>query len=904
MFNHSIQKRAFEDAIGYSEDESDDFSTQKRHNRHQESIHRSHLPPYPGPPNGVDIPRLSELVRPFDSRNNSSFSQASKSDDICYGMLRDVQIRFNYRRDIYSSALDKLGRSGDDFTILQIEISEDRCDVLTNGIPIATMATKIHVAVTSLSSAAVLRYNGTVHHSELRRKLAEAAKSPQAHDSKISCKIGLTIFGPSSVKYVLAKDLARYRLFLQHPIPMPKGIVYENPQYLSIVASTFSNGAILPPIPTESFQKGPGTMSSSDPDEPTTITAVLDHLPRHEYLSGVKIDKSVRTTLLDHQKEAVNFLVCRESTEKQSGSLWKPETSASGKLLYRHIITGSTSPGPDDMLGGILGDGMGLGKTLSMITCIVSSMAYVGESVDGSIGQDPQAKMSPSPVGSTLVIVPSVLLLDEWLKEIEKHIVPGTLSVYKYHGPSRKLPSSPPLPYHIVLSTYGTVAADHRRGGGVLACFHWRRLILDEAHVIRNWSTKQFKAMKDLSASIRWCITGTPVQNSLRDLASLITFLRVPLLDDAAMFRKHIEGRNTTSNDTSKTNFRNLRHLLESICLRRCTTSILSSLGVSFTEHRPHLSEDERHNYDKLSILCDQYIKAAVNGDPTEAGNKSILTAVLRMRMFCNIGLPSSIENLFNAIGDGDQLMPDEAISLLQQCGEAICANCKTEISSLDADVRFGKQGGSVHHRLKCEECAQPKSDIRITTESPESLEKSQTIIMGDMMEDIEFEHNHTSASIDNGLHKTSYPSKILALVRDITAHSDRGKSIVFSFWRRSLGLVEKAFMERGIIFGRVDGTIHPSRRREVLVAFQEDPSIRVLLMTIGTGAVGLNNLSVENRVHILEPQWNPAIEDQAIGRVARLGQTQKVTVVRYVVKNTIEEVTYTPLAILTLRNF
>lgn len=60
-----------------------------------------------------------------------------------------------------------------------------------------------------------------------------------------------------------------------------------------------------------------------------------------------------------------------------------------------------------------------------------------------------------------------------------------------------------------------------------------------------------------------------------------------------------------------------------------------------------------------------------------------------------------------------------------------------------------------------------------------------------------------------------------------------------------------------------------------------------MLMMTLNR----LNNLSVASRVHILEPQWNPSIEDQAIGRVARLGQTKKVTVIRYIVKNTIEEV-------------
>lgn len=80
-----------------------------------------------------------------------------------------------------------------------------------------------------------------------------------------------------------------------------------------------------------------------------------------------------------------------------------------------------------------------------------------------------------------------------------------------------------------------------------------------------------------------------------------------------------------------------------------------------------------------------------------------------------------------------------------------------------------------------------------------------------------------------------------------------------------------------------------PERRRQIS-QFQGDPTIRALIMTLGTGAVGLN-LTIASRVHILEPQWNPFVEKQAIGRVMRLGQKKKVTIVRYIVENTVEQV-------------
>ena len=96
--------------------------------------------------------------------------------------------------------------------------------------------------------------------------------------------------------------------------------------------------------------------------------------------------------------------------------------------------------------------------------------------------------------------------------------------------------------------------------------------------------------------------------------------------------------------------------------------------------------------------------------------------------------------------------------------------------------------------------------------------------------------------------------------------------------------------------------------RRKLFLQFKEDPDTCILLMTFGTGAVGYVlfssikrlihdtenhrlNLTIASRIHILEPQWNPSVEAQAIGRVLRLGQQENVAVTRYIVRNTVEEV-------------
>src|SRR2546421_4056904 len=86
------------------------------------------------------------------------------------------------------------------------------------------------------------------------------------------------------------------------------------------------------------------------------------------------------------------------------------------------------------------------------------------------------------------------------------------------------------------------------------------------AHYIRHQSTKQFRAVSTISAKYRWCLTGTPIQNSLEDLGALIKFLQVPLLDTTPAFRYYIVSPIESGHPTG---FLGFRLLLKSLCLRR-----------------------------------------------------------------------------------------------------------------------------------------------------------------------------------------------------------------------------------------------------------------------------------------------------------------------------------------------
>ncbi|KAI0155130.1 hypothetical protein GGR57DRAFT_464212 [Xylariaceae sp. FL1272] len=874
MYQHPAPKRPFGSLECYNESPSSNLHTKRQY-------HPGHAPQIV---QRSDPHTISHLLNP-------------EPESICYGMLGNVQIQFLKKQSIQAVKFAETGRNNEIFATLDLHISKGRCDILAAGVHVATMNSRTHSAITSLSSADSIRWTGILLQEQLQNNIIPPTKALSSVPSRLTCAMSLILHGPESIGDRLAQDLSRSHLFLQRPVQPSADAAYKNPQSLDM--TLLGNPELLPPGLSHELLAEQDPILDLDDDVEMDLLDIVNNLPKQDNLQEAEVDMRIMTPLLSHQKEALDFIVCRESPEDTKlKRLWEIENTESGTILYRHVIDGSKSKEPEDMLGGILADGMGLGKTLTMLACVVATLPQANQFESGICADRLDSGPPLMRSSSTLVILPSILLLESWVDELEKHVVNGTLSYYKYHGPNRMLPSYSPPPYNLVFTTYGTVAADFRHGGGILRQFHWFRLILDEAHIVRNWSTKQFKAVADISASIRWCLTGTPIQNSLRDLSSLVTFLRLPILCEATNFRKYLERHRKTSQGTYQPDYANLKLLLGSICLRRCTSTILKSIGVEYYTRRPSLSKEERKGYDALSIRCSQQIKMAVNRKSSKSDGAALLRAVLLLRIFCNIGSASEALSKF----DDYKLLPDEKLSLLQQSDEAICAICKSDVLSVNSMIA---RHDSPRGRLKCQACCGDPSlaissgkdyegtnDVSLTSiDNAGAVSMSEEDPSSNQMRDINTEFHDNSILQDMGSsHGLHHSSKLLSLLMDIEEHYLKGKSIVFSFWRRSLDHVERLFKTRGILHRRVDGNIHVSQRRKLLLEFQHNESVRVLLMTIGTGAIGLNNLSVANRIHILEPQWNPSVEDQAIGRVIRLGQNKKVSVIRYIMARTIEE--------------
>lgn len=103
------------------------------------------------------------------------------------------------------------------------------------------------------------------------------------------------------------------------------------------------------------------------------------------------------------------------------------------------------------------------------------------------------------------------------------------------------------------------------------------------------------------------------------------------------------------------------------------------------------------------------------------------------------------------------------------------------------------------------------------------------------------------------------------------------------------LGLIREALEAKGISYVYLDGGVSAEARKRSVAAFQEDASIRVFLISLKAGGVGLT-LTAADYVYLVDPWWNPAAEQQAIDRSHRIGQTNKVFAYRMICKDTVEE--------------
>ncbi|KAI1376892.1 SNF2 family N-terminal domain-containing protein [Hypoxylon crocopeplum] len=602
--------------------------------------------------------------------------------------------------------------------------------------------------------------------------------------------------------------------------------MYYNPHFLHVQEVFGHYVAETPLLP---LGMTPPTMGSgacslleasrSQVDEDTEVNSILNSLSHHAVLQRQIAIKGLKTPLKDHQMEAIDFILRREvDSLPPELALWRELESDAGDVIYQHIISGTRRQTPAESKGGILADEMGLGKTMVALSTIAASsdraFKFASENLQSNDEQN-----SPRLSRATLVIVPSSLLIDGWIDEI-------------------------------------------RNGRNILGNVTWFRIILDE--VVTN-----------LRAQYRWCLTGTPIQNSLDDLGALVTFIKVPLLDDPMTFRRFIVNE---SKSGTRERFKNLGTLLGSICLRR-TKDVVGLSDPTEQIRRLEFTPSEREEYNNMLSRCRSRIDMYVSNG-SKGVSSAMLQSLLQLRLYCNHGKTGHPSQ-------STSCDPDEVLSYLQQMDQALFVCCSRTIYSIN-DIP-GTDGGSILSscsHLVCRDC-QPQQESR-PPRCPQCNPGIQSAGVPPLLQDMrsmQIIQTDRSSEINGGF---ECPTKLKAFLKDIQ-QQEGCKSIVFSSWKKTLDLIGELLKSKGLPYYCIHGSLPLEGRRRVLHEYEAEGGANILLMTLGTGAVGLN-LAVATRVYLLEPQWNPSVEKQAFGRAVRLGQREQVTIIRYIMKNTVED--------------
>ena len=219
------------------------------------------------------------------------------------------------------------------------------------------------------------------------------------------------------------------------------------------------------------------------------------------------------------------------------------------------------------------------------------------------------------------------------------------------------------------------------------------------AHVIRHQSTKQFRAVFELEAQFRWCLTGTPIQNKLEDLASLIKFLRIPLLERLSEFRRHIMHPIEIGSNSC---LRNLRLLLDSVCLRRSKELLNlaeSAEKIKWIDLSPH----EEQKYLCIGEQSRIAIEDAVSGKNTAMAYSTVLKALLQLRTLCNNGTYTRTGGIDATQGIVEKSR--ETLERLWQEDQASCVNCSRTVSSLNLSGDHGSGYLTACPHLICAVC-------------------------------------------------------------------------------------------------------------------------------------------------------------------------------------------------------
>ncbi|KAF7995816.1 hypothetical protein HCN44_006923 [Aphidius gifuensis] len=565
-----------------------------------------------------------------------------------------------------------------------------------------------------------------------------------------------------------------------------------------------------------------------------------------------------------------------DDDEKVSTNYKKPKYLEAELRDYQVIGLKWLTALHENGMSGILADEMGLGKTIQTISLI----CYLTE------------KHIPGPY---LIICP-LSTLPNWQNEFKKFA--PKIPVVTLHGnhmnreqQKRQINKQYIIDnyfktYPVVLTTYETSFFEKSH----IIKNKWRYIIIDEGQRLKNKNSSLFKMLRQCKSIHRLLLTGTPLQNDLSELWSLLNFLMPDVFNDLDIFESwfdikdllHDKGKEKfLKQEKDKNIITHLREILKPFMLRRLKSDVCPDIPLKkeVVIYAP-MTDIQRELYTAMLNRdihsASKFNKPAVNDGLMENNQTSTRTSV--MNKYCLN---------YNDVCDG--LNKKSAVNLSStshgKLGVNKNSNRRSTRSSpalVDEDTRSELEKIWGEH-------------VKITNKNRDYLLNinSHRAVMYKMIVNHPYIINHPKNNageplIDENLIKSS--GKFLVLDAMLKKLYEQGhKVLIFSTWIQILDYIEDYLEMRPWKWTRLDGKFKTEDRQHNIDLFNNDPSVFLFLITTRAGGVGLNLMGADT-VIIFDSDWNPQADIQAMARCHRIGQKNPVMIYKLCTKGSYDE--------------
>ncbi|KAJ8625604.1 hypothetical protein MRB53_034134 [Persea americana] len=497
-------------------------------------------------------------------------------------------------------------------------------------------------------------------------------------------------------------------------------------------------------------------------------------------------------------------------------------------LLYRKNIGGA-----------ILADEMGLGKTIQAITYLTLLK---------HLDNDP---------GPHLIVCPASVL-ENWERELRKWC--PSFSILQYHGAGRTAHSKElnslakaglPPPFNVLLVCYSLFerhSAQQKDDRKALKRWRWSCVLMDEAHVLKDKNSYRWKNLMSVAqnAQQRLMLTGTPLQNDLHELWSLLEFMMPDIFATGDVDLKKL------LNSEDMVLIARIKSILGPFILRRLKSDVMQQLVPKIQEVKYVFMETEQAEAYKEAI--DEYRTAsqarlAKLADVTTNN----VAAMFPKRQVSNYFVQ------FRKIANHPLLV--------------------RRIYSDEDVVRFARM---LH----------PKGAFGFECTLDRVIEELKGYNDFAIHRLLVYYYGITARGALSEEH-VLLSAKCKALTELLPSLKEHGhRVLIFSQWTAMLDILEWALDVIGVTYLRLDGSTQVTERQTIVDTFNNDPSIFACLLSTRAGGQGLNLIGADTVV-IHDMDFNPQMDRQAEDRCHRIGQTKPVTIYRLVTKGTVDENVY-----------